>query len=194
MTLQAYQRHLLQVGYADRLLGDLLERLRDTGMYDRSLVVVTADHGMSFREGESGRVASQANLEDIAFVPLFVKQPGQERGEVVDHHVETIDVLPTIAEVLGFRIPWGSTAGTRWRIPGAGRSASARAAEPDGEASAPLAELALGRRSRRAEGGAVRRGSVGAPVRGRPAPGAPRPPGRRARRGIPATAPRSTTS
>ena len=106
MTLQAYQRHLLQVGYVDQLLGDLLERLRDTGMYDRSLVVVTADHGMSFREGESGRIASQANLEDVAFVPLFVKQPGQERGEVVDHHVETIDVLPTIAEVLGFRIPW----------------------------------------------------------------------------------------
>jgi hypothetical protein len=94
VTLQAYQRHLLQVGYVDRLLGDLLEHLRDTGMYDRSLVVVTADHGMSFREGESGRIASQANLEDVAFVPLFVKQPGQERGEVVHHHVETIDILP----------------------------------------------------------------------------------------------------
>jgi Sulfatase len=143
VTLQAYQRHLLQVGYVDRLLGDLLERLRETGMYDRSLVVVTADHGMSFREGESGRIASQANLEDVAFVPLFVKQPGQERGEVVDHHVETIDVLPTIAEVLGFRIPWRVDGRNALEDPGRGTIRVRTRPEPDGEASAPLAELAL---------------------------------------------------
>jgi hypothetical protein len=143
VTLQAYQRHLLQVGYVDRLLGDLLERLRDTGLYDRSLVVVTADHGMSFREGESGRIASQANLEDVAFVPLFVKQPGQERGEVVDHHAETIDVLPTIAEVLGFRIPWRVDGRNALEDPGRGTIRVRTRPEPDGEASAPLAELAL---------------------------------------------------
>ncbi|MGH3024594.1 MAG: sulfatase-like hydrolase/transferase [Gaiellaceae bacterium] len=143
VTLQAYQRHLLQVGYVDRLLGDLLERLRETGMYDRSLVVVTADHGMSFREGESGRIASQANLEDVAFVPLFVKQPRQERGEVVDHHVETIDVLPTIAEVLGFRIPWRVDGRNALEDPGRGTIRVRTRPEPDGEASAPLAELAL---------------------------------------------------
>lgn len=142
VTLQAYQRHLLQVGYVDRLIGDLLERLQDTGMYDRSLVVVTADHGMSFREGVSGRIASRANLEDVAFVPLFVKQPGQERGEVVDHHVETIDVLPTIAEVLGFRIPWRVDGRNALEDPGRGTIRVRTRPEPDAEASAPLAELA----------------------------------------------------
>jgi len=143
VTLQAYQRHLLQVGYVDRLLGDLLERLRQTGLYDRSLVVVTADHGMSFREGESGRSASQANLQDVALVPFFVKQPGQERGAVADYHVETIDILPTIADVLDVRIPWRVDGETALRDPGRGtiRVLTRPRDEPDGEASAPLDAL-----------------------------------------------------
>ncbi len=52
LTLQHEQRFLLQLRYTDRLLGDLLQRLRDTGLYERSLIVVTADHGVSFRAGE----------------------------------------------------------------------------------------------------------------------------------------------
>ena len=144
VTLQAYQRHLLQVGYVDRLIGDLLQRLRETGMYDRSLVVVTADHGMSFREGEPARIASRANLQDVAFVPLFVKEPGQERGAVADYHVETIDVLPTIADVLGVRIPWQVDGRTARRDPGRGtiRVRTPARDEPDGEASATLDALA----------------------------------------------------
>src|SRR5215217_7349948 len=45
---QAYQRHLLQARYTDALLGALLDRLRDKGIYDRALVVITADNGESF--------------------------------------------------------------------------------------------------------------------------------------------------
>src|SRR5215208_313333 len=45
---QAYQRHLLQAGFADRLLGTLLRRLHDKSLYDRALIVVTADNGESF--------------------------------------------------------------------------------------------------------------------------------------------------
>lgn len=143
LTLQAYQRHLLQVGFADRLVGDLLERLRRTGTYDESLVVVTADHGVSFRPGESQRGASQANLEDIAFVPLFVKEPGQQRGGAVDYHVETIDVLPTIADVLGIRIPWSVDGRTALQDPRR-ETVSVRTGarqDPDREATAPFASL-----------------------------------------------------
>jgi hypothetical protein len=118
LTLQAYQRHLLQLGFTDRLIGQLLDRLDELGMYDESLVVVTADHGVSFRPGESQRGASQENLEDIAFVPLFVKEPGQRRGDVVDYHVETIDILPTIADILGIRIPWAVEGRTALEDPG----------------------------------------------------------------------------
>jgi hypothetical protein len=103
---QYWQRHLLQLGFTDRLLGRLLGRLRATGLYDRSLVVVTADEGLSFIAGEKRRPASEANLPDIAYVPLLVKLPRQRRGRVVRAATQSIDVLPTIAASLGIRLPW----------------------------------------------------------------------------------------
>jgi Sulfatase len=106
LALQGFQRYVLQVGYTDRLLGQLLRRLRATGLYDRSLLVVTADHGVSFRAGDGRRALTATNAPDIAFVPLFVKAPHQRRGGTVDAPVRTIDVLPTIAEALGVRTPW----------------------------------------------------------------------------------------
>jgi Sulfatase len=101
-----YRRHVLQAGFVDRLLGDLLARLDETGLYDRALLVVTADHGISFGPGGVKRGTTRDNLQDLAFVPLFVKRPGQREGAAVDYHVQTIDILPTIADILGIRIPW----------------------------------------------------------------------------------------
>jgi hypothetical protein len=98
-----HQRHLAQVGYADRLVGDLVARLRSIGAYDDALVVITADHGASYREGRRRRQPRPAekNLSDILQVPLFLKLPGQQEGEVVDRIVETVDIFPTILDVLG---------------------------------------------------------------------------------------------
>jgi hypothetical protein len=45
----------MQAAYTDQLLGTIVQRLRRTGLYDRSLLVVTADHGMAFTPGEQGR-------------------------------------------------------------------------------------------------------------------------------------------
>ncbi len=107
LVRQDYQRHLLQLGFTDRLLGRLIDRLRATKLWDRALVVVVADHGVSFRVGQSDRRSvTPDNVEDIAPVPLFVKAPGQRSGRVSTRPVETIDVLPTIADELGVRLPW----------------------------------------------------------------------------------------
>ena len=54
---QYWQRHLLQLGYADRVLGRLIAHLRKTGLYDKALLVVTADHGISFRAGREAAPA-----------------------------------------------------------------------------------------------------------------------------------------
>lgn len=103
---QYWQRHLLQLGYADRLLGRLVARLRATGLYDRALLVVTADHGVSFRAGQKRRPLSPANLQDIAYVPLLVKTPGQRRGRVVAQLARTTDIVPTIAATVRVPVPW----------------------------------------------------------------------------------------
>ena len=103
---QYWQRHLLQLGYADKLLGRLVSRLRATGLYDRSLLVVTADEGLSFRAGEKRRPASATNLQDISYVPLFVKLPHQRNGRVVRRATRSADALPTIAAALKVTLPW----------------------------------------------------------------------------------------
>lgn len=103
---QYWQRHLLQLAYADRVLGRLVAHLRETGLYDKALLVVTADHGISFRAGEKRRPLSEPNLQDIAYVPLFVKLPHQQRGRVDRAPARTLDIVPTIAAATGVRIPW----------------------------------------------------------------------------------------
>ena len=86
----------------DRELRRLVARLRDTGLYRRALVVVTADHGLSFARGvRDRRTATPANLHEVAPVPLFVKLPGSERGSgEPSSYASTVDVLPTIARAL----------------------------------------------------------------------------------------------
>ncbi len=106
LSSQGLQRHLLQVGYADRVLGQVLDQLKKAAIYDRAMVVVVADHGHSFRPGELRRAPTEANAEDVLEVPLFVKRPGQTDGAVFDHVVQTIDIVPTIAATLGAELPW----------------------------------------------------------------------------------------
>ncbi len=101
-----HRRHLLQVGMVDTLLGLILERLEQAGLYDRALIAVTADHGVSFRPGDYKRALSETNFEDVMPVPLLIKRPGQTRGEVDDREVSTIDLLPTLADLLGIELPW----------------------------------------------------------------------------------------
>ncbi len=103
---QLYGRHLLQVGFVDTWLGGLLEHLRTIGLYDRALVVLTADHGISFRPGDFFRWPTQTTFQDIMPVPLFIKAPFQARGRIDDRPTETVDILPTLADILGIALPW----------------------------------------------------------------------------------------
>jgi hypothetical protein len=98
--------HLLQVEHTDRVVGDLLDRLKDRGWYDDAVVVLTADHGVSFTPGASSRNLSGDNAAEIAWTPLIIKYPGQRTSEVVDDLARLTDVAPTIAGVLGVEPDW----------------------------------------------------------------------------------------
>jgi hypothetical protein len=106
LTDLALQRHLLETGFTDHLLGEVISRLRRTGLWGRALVVVTADHGNAVIPHQPRRNPTHANLGQIAPVPLFIKAPGQVRGRVVDRHICTTEILPRIAAMLGIRYPW----------------------------------------------------------------------------------------
>ena len=107
LTDHNHLRHLLQVGYVDHELGRLLRRLRRTGLFDRAVLVVTADHGYAFEVNvKSRRQVTERNIDEIAPVPFFVKAPGQTEGEVDDSLVRTVDIVPTIADLLNVSVPW----------------------------------------------------------------------------------------
>ncbi|MCZ7536514.1 MAG: sulfatase-like hydrolase/transferase [Acidimicrobiia bacterium] len=99
------QRHLLQAQLTDRLLGEALDRLEDAGRFDNTLIVVTADHGVGFTNLEPWRGTSAANYEQIMWTPLLIKEPHQEQGRIDDKNAWSVDVLPTVAEILGVEIP-----------------------------------------------------------------------------------------
>jgi hypothetical protein len=103
---QGYQRHLYQVEFVDRLLGQLLDRLEEVGILDEAILVVTSDHGASFRADTPRRGLVDINAFEIGMVPLFIKAPHQTSGIVETTPARTIDVLPTVAAHLGVELPW----------------------------------------------------------------------------------------
>ncbi|MGC4896810.1 sulfatase-like hydrolase/transferase [Micromonospora sp. DT31] len=104
----ARSRHLAQLGYTDRLIGQTLRTLRATGLYDQALVLVTADHGVSFRPDWQGRGMGAIThaADQVAWVPMFVKAPGQHTARVDDRNWEHVDLLPTVAAETHIRVPW----------------------------------------------------------------------------------------
>lgn len=119
LSQQLEQRNILQLEFTDRLLGELMTRMKREGVWDRSLVALLSDHGESFasrpgpvppfRVGELTfrRSATERNLQDIAGIALFVKYPQQEHGRIDNRYVRHVDLLPTILHVARLARPSG---------------------------------------------------------------------------------------
>lgn len=93
--------HILQVGLADTILGEIRAELIRMGHWDDALVVVVADHGESYQASANRRMLEPETLGEVGFVPLLIKYPGQRVGEVDETNVQSIDIAPTVLDVLG---------------------------------------------------------------------------------------------
>jgi arylsulfatase A-like enzyme len=93
------------VSSADRWLGELVAFLRARGMYERVLIVFTADHGEELWDRGSGGIFGlhgHSLYEEMTGVPLIVKLPGGARaGTRVALPAPAVDVMPTVLDVLG---------------------------------------------------------------------------------------------
>jgi hypothetical protein len=96
----------MQLGAVDVAIGDLVDRLRAMPAWEDTLLVVTADHGYSLTPPDLGRGVTERNADEVYRVPLFIKAPGQGAGEVVDDTAMTIDVLPSIVDLLDAEVDW----------------------------------------------------------------------------------------
>jgi hypothetical protein len=107
LTDHNHQRYLLQIGYTDHKLGQLFRRLVRLGMFDRTLIAITADHGFAWDVGvKDRRRVKPSNVDELTPVPLIIKAPGQRRGRINRSYVSTLDITPTIADILNFRLPY----------------------------------------------------------------------------------------
>lgn len=102
---RAHQRHLLQLGAWDRLLGQVLDQLEREQLFERALVLVTARRGAAFRPGQPHLGAELGTAAEVAPVPLLIKAPGQTEGVLDDRPAELVDVLPTLAALLDLPVP-----------------------------------------------------------------------------------------
>lgn len=87
-------------------LGHLFDWLRATGRYDRTLIIITADHGESFSHGYACH-AGPLLTEDLIWIPCLIKPPFHQGAERDDRLFEQADLAPTILQMVGLPVPPG---------------------------------------------------------------------------------------
>ncbi len=86
--------------YADDHIGPFLGKLAQLGLSDRTIVIITSDHGEEF--GEHGGMGHGRTLhQEVLRVPLVIAAPGLLAPAEVTAPVSLIDVAPTVLDLLG---------------------------------------------------------------------------------------------
>jgi arylsulfatase A-like enzyme len=95
-----------EVAFTDANVGRFINELKRLGMYERSTIVITSDHGEEFWE-HGGFEHGHTLYDELVMVPLVIKPPaGTESAKrVVDSQVRLLDVMPTVFEFLTISKP-----------------------------------------------------------------------------------------
>lgn len=96
------------VGRVDALVAGLLDDLKTQGLLDRTVVLITSDHGEAFWEhGVYGHGCGMKLYDPLLRVPLIVRAPGRPPQGRVDQPVSAVDVAPTLLALAGLPRPEG---------------------------------------------------------------------------------------
>jgi arylsulfatase A-like enzyme len=94
-----------EISYMDEHLGRLFTMMEKSGLMDHSIVVVVADHGESLGEHgydfDHGLYVYDASIR----VPLLIYAPSMAKGRVIPYQVETLDIFPTVLDLLDIPVP-----------------------------------------------------------------------------------------
>ncbi len=95
------------VSEVDTQLGRIIDFLKASGQYDRTLIIVTSDHGEML--GEHFAWGKEIYFDPAFHLPLVIRDPRPQadkaRGSRVDAFTEAIDIMPTIIDWLGLKVP-----------------------------------------------------------------------------------------
>lgn len=106
----AYHSYMQQTAYTDHLIMSFINVLKENKLFDKSLIVITSDHGVSYdKKGASRRNPFNEDAwKNIISVPLFIKYPFQKKGNTNSSFVTTLDISSTILKIVGVDSPWKS--------------------------------------------------------------------------------------
>ena len=86
----------------DYQINEFITELKSKGLYEKSMIILLADHGQVIKEGSLTQCSMLVSLEET-HVPLLIKYPFQKKGEIHSNIVSTIDITPTIFDLLGIK-------------------------------------------------------------------------------------------
>jgi len=90
--------------WADDAVGSVVEFLRERGLLDKTLLIVTSDHGEAF--GEHGYMYhSRGVYDELVHVPFLMRLPDRRRTGRIPALTQTVDILPTVCELIGADYP-----------------------------------------------------------------------------------------
>jgi hypothetical protein len=104
-----YQTYLYQVGAVDAVIQKALKELKNSGRWNNTMIVLTADHGISFIPTMPQRhtdFTESQQVADIYRIPTFIKYPNQNEPVVSDCASTNLDLLPTIIDVTNTKTSW----------------------------------------------------------------------------------------
>lgn len=94
-------QYAAEIAYVDFCIGKVFDKLKELGLYDDSLIIVTADHGEML--GEHGEMQHQYFIYESAIrVPLLIKLPGQRQARRVAEMAGLVDIVPTVCSLVRF--------------------------------------------------------------------------------------------
>ncbi|MFH0863327.1 MAG: sulfatase [Candidatus Altiarchaeota archaeon] len=97
------------VRFGDEQVGAIVKTLEDEGIMDRTIIVVTADHGESL--GEHNHIGHSRITQSVFRIPLIIYDPLNGRGRRVQEPVGLIDLAPTVLTMLNITVPEGYQGG-----------------------------------------------------------------------------------
>lgn len=110
--LTAEELHHIKMLYAgkvtlcDHWVGVFLEKVKEMGFFDNSLIIFTTDHGEPFGEHGYIKKAMPGLYEELVHIPLMIRHPdGLGSGKRFDTMVETTEIFPTILDFFHVRQP-----------------------------------------------------------------------------------------
>ena len=93
-----------EIAEMDAAVGRVLDALRESGQWERTIVAFIADHGEGLGDHDHYH-HGYTLFDDQVHVPMLLRIPGRDEGRVIDRPVAAIDLAPTILGALGIEPP-----------------------------------------------------------------------------------------